>query len=73
MHVTRLLIGFSSLILVTGTAIAQDVPALVLDPVPGVSIPFSVHVWGALAVGVSWLALLCLVGALGRRQDARAV
>jgi hypothetical protein len=71
MRLSRLLMGLTSSILVTGAAIAQDMPALVLDASPGVPIPFSVHIWGALAVGFSWLAVLFIVGALGRRQDAR--
>jgi hypothetical protein len=72
MSLNHLLIGFTSLILGTGTAIAQDMPALVLDTVPGAPIPLSVHVWAVLAVAVSWLAILWIVGAIGCRRDADA-
>jgi hypothetical protein len=73
MSLNRLMIGFTSLILGTGTAIAQDMPALVLDTAPGVPIPVpipvSVHVWAVLAVVVSWIAILLVVGAIGGRRD----
>lgn len=67
MSLTRLMIGFTSLVLTTGPAVAQDMPALVLDTPPGAPIPLSVHLWAVLAVSVSWLAVLWVVGALRSR------
>jgi hypothetical protein len=72
MFLTRLIIGLTSFGLGTGTALAQDMPALMLDTAPGAPIPLSVHLWAVLAVAVAWLVMLWVVGAIGSRQDADA-
>jgi hypothetical protein len=72
MFLNRLLIGSTGLVLGAGTALAQDMPALVLDGSPGPSIPVSAHILAVLAISGAWLVMLWIVGALSSRQDASA-